>query len=368
MASYGIIGERRIWSTPVLLRRARRLPVDGRVVVREQGILRPEDIVARGEREGSAIVIPVAKALRLGSHPVEPCLLCRPGDAVAKDEVIARKKGALGLGGHSCLSPVAGKFASGPVGSGEYLVTPAPTEIEIKAHYPGLVVSLIPQRGIAIQLAAVGAQGLVGVGGETGGPIRVLAGPREAISAGRIVPRLAGCIIIGGQADLAALRRATALGAAGLVIGTLRASVFASYLAEPQRIPLVVIDGFGTTGMSPAVHDLLRLNEGKDARLTANEHGTDGLDGPEPPEILIPVDSREAVRVRPLRLGLGSRVRIVGGHDGFATATVTAIGATPVRFDSGLVADWVDVQLDDERHVRVPLTNVELFDEPTPRA
>jgi hypothetical protein len=363
MASYGIIGERRIWSTPVLLRRARRLPVDGRVVVREQGIVRPDDIVARGEVEETSIVIPVANLLGLGDRPVEPFLQCRPGDAVAKDEVIARKKGPLGIGGRSCSSPVEGKLASGPLGSGEYLITPAPAEISVRAHYPGVVASIIPQRGIVVQVAAVGAQGLVGVGGETGGPIKVLAGPHESISAGRIVPRLAGSIIVGGQADLATLRRATALGAAGLVVGSLHASAFASYLAEPQRIPLVVTDGFGASGMAAAIHDLLSRNEGKDARLTANENGTDGLDGAEPPEILIPVDSREAVRPRPIRLELGSRVRVTAGRDGFPIATVTAIGATPFRFDSGLVTDWIEVQLDDERRVRVPLANAELFDE-----
>jgi hypothetical protein len=358
------IAERRVWIEPTSLRRVRVLPVEGQVLFREQRSVRIDDVVARAERPKPPLLLSISRALRVNSGPVEPYLLRRPGDDVAAGEVIARISGPLGTRKRECVSPVDGQLVSGPSGSGDYLVVPKPEVVELAAHYPGVVGAVIPQRGIVVQTTAVGAQGLAGFGGEGGGAIRVVSGAIEPISPGRLVPRLAGAVVVGGNADLSTLRRAVALGLGGVVVGSLPASVFAAYQLEEKTVPLLIVDGFGSGGMSPFVHDLFRRHEGLEARITTGVPPLGLIRGEQPPEILVAVNSAEPLRDRPLTLKVGSRARVVAGLDDVADGLVREIGDKPMSFAPGLAAKWVEVVVDGKQPIRVPLVNVELMADP----
>jgi hypothetical protein len=358
------IAERRVWTAPTSLRRVRTLPIEGQVLFREQRSVRINDVVARAERPQPPVLLSIASALGIRSGPVEPYLLRRPGDAVAAGEVITRVKGPLGIRNREFACPVDGQLVSGPPGSGDYLIIPKPEMVELAAHYPGVVGAVIPQLGIVIQTTAVGTQGLAGYGGEGGGPIRVVAGASEPISPGRLVPRLAGAVAVGGNADLATLRRAVSLGLGGVVVGSLPASVFEAYMLEEKTVPLLIVDGFGSGGMSPFVHDLLRRHEGLEARITTGEPPLGLIAGEQPPEILIAVIHAEPKRDRPLTLKVGSRVRVVAGLDDIADGVVREIGSRPMAFTPRLAASWIEIAVDGRQPIRVPLANVELMADP----
>lgn len=227
---------------------------------------------------------------------------------------------------------------------------------QARAHYPGVVVSVLPLRGVVIEFAAVGAQGIVGCGGEAGGRVRVLAEARECITAARVSPRWAGTVIIGGSIDPGGLRRAAEVGVQGIVVGSLRASVFEEALAEQHRLPIVVTEGFGQGGMAERAFDVLRQCEGLEARLAGGTLGNPT----DLPEVVVPVDAPSAPRPKAPSLELGAAVRIVAGPRAFAVGTVASVGAEPRAFPGGVVDRWCAVALDDEQEVVVPRMNVEL--------
>ena len=365
MPAVSSLTERRVWSSPTVLRRVRKLPFDGQVLVREGRVVRIDDVVAATERPLRPVLVRVAAALGLRAEPVEPYLLRKPGDSVSAGDVLARRKRPLGIGSRTCLSPVSGKLVSGPAGSGDYMVIPASEPVEIRAHYPGVISAVIPLHGVVVRTTAIGAQGLVGCGGEGGGPIRVIAGALEPISPGRLIARLTGAVVVGGSADLATLRRAAALELGAIVVGSVRASVYEAYLAEAKKVPLLVLDAFGTGGMSEFIHELLRTREGAEARVTTGEPPLGLTSDGQPPEIVIPVNEGEAHGDRPIALDLNSRVRITAGPDAIADGLVTAIGKSPAALGPDLIADWVEVTVEGKQPVRVPIANLELMAGPS---
>ena len=351
----GYLPERQVWATPVTLRRLRRLETGGQVVVGERGVVRPDDVVIRGEVAGEPLAVPVARLLELADPSLDRYLTRRPGEPVRQGEVIARVRGFFGLGARTCVSPASGVLELGADGSGQVFVVPAPQELRVLAHYPGTVVSVIPGRGVVIEFTAVGLQGIVGCGGDSGGRLVVLAGPTEPISADRVSQRLADAVLVGGSADSTCLRQAAEAGVRGVVVGSLRASAYEACLAESRRLPLVVTEGFGLRGMSRRCFELLRQHEGREARI----RGGEGAEAGEPPEVVVPVRSPSAPRARPPALELGALVRIAAGPRALAVGQVVAVGAAPGRCSSGHISRWIDVKLDDEV-VRVPVPNVEL--------
>jgi hypothetical protein len=351
----GVIPERALWARPVVLRRVRQLSLDGRVVVGERAVVKASDLVARGLRPALPVVVPVARLLQLGEPSLDRYMARHHGETIRQGELLAHKRGFVGLGSRSCRSPVAGTVQMGSPGTGEVLVVPPPEEVELRAQFPGTVVSILPLHGVVIELTAVGLQGIVGIPGETGGRIRVLSGPDQEIPSTRLTERLSGAVVVGGSIGLAALRRAAEVGVHGVVVGSLRASAYQRFVADNHDLPLIVTEGFGTSGMPEQVFEVLRQSEGRDARLQGG--GTDG----EPPEVLIPADDNTATRAKPPSLALGSMVRIVAGRHAFSLGQVSAVGGHPMRFPSGVVSRWIEVRLADGTAARVPVANVELL-------
>lgn len=352
----GSLLQRQLWAKPAAIRRMRRMNADGRVLVTEGEVVQPEDVILRGERVPAPLLVPVARILKLSEPSLDRYLTKRQGEAVRQGEVIAQTSGFLGLGTRACQSPVAGTLELGPSGSGEVLIAPPAQDVEVRAHYPGVVVSIVPPHAVVIEFAAVGVQGVVGAGGEGGGTLRVLSGPHAAISANRISNAFVGSVLVGGLADLAALRRAAMAGVAGMVVGSVSGAAFEAFVAERHPMPLVVTDGFGAGGMAQRCFDVLQQHESREARIC----GVEGASG-EPPEVFVPIDDPAAPRTRPPVLELGALVRIVAGAEAFSVAQVSAIGAAPALLPSGLVSRWIEVRLDDGRQVRVPVENVELL-------
>jgi len=353
----GSLLQRQLWTKPAAIRRMRRLDADGRVLVTEGEVVQPEDVILRGERVPAPLLVPAARILKLSDPSLDRYLTKRQGEAVRQGEVIAKTSGLLGLGTRACQSPAAGTLELGPSGSGEVLIALPAQDVEVRAHYPGVVVSVLAPRAVVVEFAAVGVQGIVGAGGESGGTLRVLSGPYAAISANRISNAFVGSVLVGGSADLAALRRAAVAGVAGMVVGSVSGAAFEAFVAERHPMPLVVTDGFGAGGMARRCFDVLQQHESREARV----RGAEGGDGAEPPEVFVPIDDPAAPRTRPPVLELGALVRIVAGAEAFAVAQVSAVGAAPAQLPSGLVSRWIEVQLDDGRQVRVPVENVELL-------
>src|SRR5690348_3583199 len=94
------------------VRKARRLPLTGTVVAKVGQRVKAEDVVARTDLPGK--VFPVNLANQLGALPEEvpEAMKKKPGDTIQKDEVLAFKKGFLGLFNSEFKSPITGVVES----------------------------------------------------------------------------------------------------------------------------------------------------------------------------------------------------------------------------------------------------------------
>src|SRR5437879_3486901 len=89
-------------SADTLIRRTRRLPLKGEVVVRAGEPVEPDTVVARTLIPGVMRTVKVAETLGLEAHEVPVSLLIRQGDEVTAGQVIAQTRSFFGLFRSEC--------------------------------------------------------------------------------------------------------------------------------------------------------------------------------------------------------------------------------------------------------------------------
>ncbi|MBI2939937.1 MAG: hypothetical protein HYY04_05810 [Chloroflexi bacterium] len=350
-----LVAERRLASQPVLIRRQRQLPADGRILVEPGDTVRATEIIGRARVPGRPFVLPVAETLRLSDGKIMPYLRRQPGEAVHAGEVIARRR-RVPFGERLLRAPVDGTLANGPVESGELLLIPASRDVELRAFVPGTVVSITPRRAAMIETVATLVTGLTGIGGEAVGPLRIVGEQATAVlNSTELDEADGGAVVVAGCVTEAGLARARELGIVAVVAGSVHASVLTAARRE-GGLALVVVDGFGSigsSGMAPEVHDVLRLHQGRVACVQAT---------PAFPEVILPLGVLPGVEAPPeLRLAAGALVRVVGGVEGTFTGRIERLGPAFREGPFGASEQWAEVAGDRGRH-RVAVGQIELLE------
>src|SRR5512144_53541 len=107
----------------ILVRRERRLPVPGEVLVKAGQRVEPNDIIAQSTIASEPVRVDIASALELSPAAAARRLLVSPGTEVAQGDLLAQRSGT---GSRSARSPVVGVFAGYDPDSGTALInTPA---------------------------------------------------------------------------------------------------------------------------------------------------------------------------------------------------------------------------------------------------
>jgi hypothetical protein len=75
------------------IRRERRLPWRGEVLISTRQQVEPSDVVARAARPGAYAIIDVAQQLGVPVHRAGKYYLKQPGEFVQQGELLARRKG-----------------------------------------------------------------------------------------------------------------------------------------------------------------------------------------------------------------------------------------------------------------------------------
>src|ERR1041385_6918637 len=122
-----------------IVRRERRLPLKGEVLVARGDRVQASTVVARTELPGNVQTVNLAS--RLGVDPVKcPETLTRPiGAAVKKDEIIAAAKSLFGLVNNSATAPADGVIESVSNVSGQLILREPPIPVEVNAFVEGIV-------------------------------------------------------------------------------------------------------------------------------------------------------------------------------------------------------------------------------------
>lgn len=354
------------------LRRERRLPLRGTVLVAVGERVEPHTVVARCELPGNVQAVNLAARLALDPARV-PAALVRPvGSAVRRGEPVARARGLFGLVTTEVEAPADGVLESVSAVTGQLLVREAPLPVEVRAYVRGRVTAVLPDEGAVIETRAAFLQGIFGVGGEAWGPIApATAGPAEPLTPDRLRAEHRGAIVVGGShVPYETVERARVLGVAAIVAGGLDDLDLRRLLGrdlgvaitgeEELGLTVVLTEGFGRIPMAERTWALLGAHAGAAASVSG---ATQIRAGVVRPEIIVPLEGEagEAPPAEPdAGLAVGSQVRVIRApHFGRIGEVVALPPELRALETEALVRVLVVRFADDGAEATVPRANVE---------
>ncbi len=359
-----------------LLRKERRLPLPGEVHVAVGQWVGADDLVASTRLPGNVTTVNVAHALNLQPPEIGRAMVKAEGDAVRHGELIAEVKAMWGLFHSTATAPVAGTIESISAVTGHVLVRGEPVPVELEAYVAGEIVELLGDDGVVVQSPCAFVQGIIGVGGEAHGPLVIRVGsPEETLEAERIDEACAGAVVVGGSlVTLAALHRAVAVGAKGVVVGGIADRALDEFLGAPlgvaitghenKGVTLVVTEGFGQIRMSDRAWNLLSAREGQQASING---ATQIRAGVIRPEVIIPYPRGQAPQMTSDAseggaLRVGSAVRLIRDPYFGSLGKVVGLPEELRQIETEAHVRVLVAELADGRRVEVPRANVELVE------
>jgi hypothetical protein len=357
-----------------VVRKVRRLPLQGHVRVVVGQSVAAEDVVAETSLPGE--VRPVNAVAKLGIAPEElsKVMLKGAGDTLAAQEVFARTKGLFGLFRSEAESPINGTIESISTVTGQVIIRGQPTALRKLAYARGQVVAVQPDESATIEVRGTYIQGIFGIGGEVTGQLAVaVENPDAVLDAARIQPEFAGKIIVGGSLVTAdAVQAAIRIGVRGIISGGLNDSDLRNFLGyelgvaitgeETLGITLMITEGFGPISMARATFDLLR----KRAGLLASMNGATQIRaGVIRPELIIPLAEGTAGNAEQAAeasvLAIGTPLRAIREPYFGWIGRCAALPAELARLPSETRVRVLEVEFDNGQRAIVPRANVELI-------
>lgn len=361
-------------SPDITIRKLRRLPLKGQVLVGLGERVAPTTTVARTELPGNAQVVRAAQMLGVEPRDLGPILRKQVGDRVEKGDVIAEARSFFGLLRNTLQSPVSGTLEAISDTTGNITVREAPIPVEVPAYVEGEVVEVLPEEGVVVEARGAFIQGIFGVGGERQGKLRlVVSGPEQVLDEERVPAECAGEILVGGSLVTGgALRRAAAAGAVGVVAAGIIDRELVEFLGHDigvavtghEEVPLTVVitEGFGEIRMAQRTFDLLRDLEGQQASING---ATQIRAGVIRPEVIVPRRPAAMESAAPADglLEVGTRIRVIREPYFGRLGRVAALPPEPQPIPTGTRVRVLEAALDDGEHVVVPRANVEIIQE-----
>jgi hypothetical protein len=359
-----------------LIRKQRRLPLTGEVLVKKGDKVKALDVVARTFLPGNVETVNVANKLGMPPEDIPKFMLVKEGEAVEENQPIAQMKQLFGLFTSKAASPVKGTIETVSDVTGQVIVREPPMEVSVTAYIDGEVVEIIGNEGVDVECVGTFVQGIFGIGGEAHGEMKTVApNPGEILKPENINEDCAGKVILGGSlASAEALKKAIKVGAVGFIAGGFHDGDLRNFLGfdlgvaitghEELGITLVVTEGFGEMPMAQATFDLLASCEGMTASINGATQIRAGVIRPEiiiprPGEIMAKVGAEEGDGSN---LEVGSRVRVIREPHFGKLGEVTSLPVELQVLDSESKVRVLGVKFDAGGEDVIPRANVELIE------
>lgn len=356
-------------------RRERRLPLKGKVLVRQGDAVDPDTVVASTELPGNVQTVNVAAKLAIDPAKVPASLSVPVGSVVKSGDLIASGKSLFGLVSQKAFAPSDGTIESVSGVTGQLILRERPIPVEVNAYVRGRVAEVLPDEGVIVEARGALIQGIFGVGGETHGAIVVVVeSPDQELTPDKITPAHAGKVVVGGSyVSFAALMRAREVKAAAVVVGGFDDSDLRQLLgkdlgvaitgAEELGFTLVLTEGFGRIRMAERTWRLLNAQAGQLASVSG---ATQIRAGVMRPEILIPRDGESTGKNESAvgaGLEVGSLLRVIREPYFGRIARVTELPSELQELDTEAKVRVMRVEFtDDRQQAIVPRANVELIE------
>jgi hypothetical protein len=366
-------------SADIVVRKVRRLPLKGQVLVQVGDSVNPDTVVARTELPGPVTTVRVAERLGVEPRELSKYLLKQVGDKVQAGEIIAERKSFFGLFTSRVTSPITGTIDFISEATGNIGIRHLPTPVEVTAYLRGLVVDVLPEEGAVVATRGVFVQGIFGLSGERHGQIALLAdSPDEVVSDTKVSDEHKGKVLIAGAlAHWRLMEAAKQVGAVALVTGGVLDTDIKKLLGydigvaitghEPLPFTLIVTEGFGEIAMAKRTFELLASQEGREASVNG---ATQIRAGVIRPEVVVPKDG--ALTLEDLEepkesefaageLNIGTPIRLIRAPYFGALGRVVALPPEPQEIETETKTRVLEAELVTGERVIVPRANVEIF-------
>lgn len=336
------------------IRRARLLPVGGRVVVRVGQKVSAVDVVAESLGSGKHVIVDVWQALGFSAtSKSEKWVGRKVGETVQAGDVIAETGG---LFRKVVRAPVEGQIIA--IGGGQVLLETKGESTAVLAGFSGVVEELVPERGAIIEGNGALIQGVWGNQRIGMGTLQVVASaPDEELRADRLDVSLRGAILVCGHCtDAGVFAKASDLQIRGLILASMASSLIP--VARKMDYPVVLVEGLGNLPFNQVAYKILSTNEKRE--VAVNAALWDIYQG-ERPEIFIPLPAEGDVAVETDEFHSGQIVRVQGGDFPERTGQIIEVYPYPCPISNGLKVLAARVELADREAV-VPLANLDVIE------
>lgn len=360
------------------LHKERRLPLEGTVLVKVGERVSHDSVVARTFLPGRVEPVNVANKLGIDPKELHASMLKHEGDAVTKDEPIARSKGFFGLFKNEVVSPRTGKVDLISDTTGQVMVREPDIPVQVEAFVDGVVEDVIEGQGVVLKTYGAYIQGIFGVGGEVSGElVAVATQPDQHMAVSDINAAHAGKILVGGAyVTHAVIQAAVKNQVAGIIVGGIDDADLRAWLgydlgvaitgSEELGLTVVITEGFGKIAMAKKTFDLLVVCTGRRASMSG---ATQIRAGVIRPEIIVPLpidrwpaSADEDAAREGLGMDIGSPVRVIREPGFGSLAHVVALPVEPVAIETEARVRVVEIELDGGKRMVLPRANVELIE------
>lgn len=357
-----------------VIRKTRRLPILGEVLVEKGQAVTPDTVVARTKIPGNPHTVNIANALGLEPEDIEHFMLKKVGDKVSKGDTLALYKAFFGLFKHTAKSPVEGTVEHISAVTGQVTLREPPIPVEIHAYIKGTVAEILPKEGVIVETEGAFIQGIFGVGAETQGEIRVVANSADdVLDEDKISAQDKGKILVGGSLITAGgLRKANELHVAGVVVGGIIDKDLVEFLGydigvaitghEDINVTVIITEGFGKMRMADKTFRLLNSLNGYVASING---ATQIRAGVMRPEIIVPgYQARAQAVAGNISEGMvpGTPIRVIREPYFGLLGEVVELPPELQVIETGAKVRILKAKLADGRVVTIPRANVEIIE------
>lgn len=336
----------------IVLQRERMLPQVGELIGSIGSEVTPMQVVGRSQIAGGYVVVNASEQIDLAPDTLTDYLRVNEGDLVEAGDVLLRR----GRWGKKVVAPAAGRVHA--VQNGRLLLQRPFIWHELRALLRGTIINQLPQRGVVIETTGAYIQGRWGTQQEGFGRLRLLTETAEGILAAESwMGELARRVVVAGQvSETAVLHQAAENNVAGLIVGTMPASLIP--FAQTLPFPLIVTDGFGQPAMSEIIFNLLKKLDNRETTL----FGKMDEDKGNRPEIIVAtgVPSHQTLRP-PAPLAVGQTVRLLRQPYAQQLGKIVKLFEQAQALETGIYTPGAAVKLANGQVVFVPDANLDVI-------
>ncbi len=355
-----------------LIRKERRLPLRGEVLVEIGQAVEPDTILARAFRPGLLTSLNVAERLGIEPEALPSVLQVKEGDEVDEGQLLAEHKALFGLVTTRVIAPHQGKVEFLSTVTGNLGLRQPPEPLTLTAFLAGTVAEIIPEEGAIIEAHGAYVQGILGIGGESVGELYTAVESNDKLLAALDFDPKGKVVIAGAGVSDEVLEALKAQPAAALVVGSLldhQLSLLLGYEIgvaitgnEPLEMTVVITEGFGEVAMAHRTFEILASLEGKRASVSG---ATQIRAGVMRPELFVPHDQAAISEAADQAEGLaiGARIRLIRAPYFGKLGRVTALPEQLQEIETGAKVRVLEALLDEGSKVVVPRANVELYED-----